>query len=123
MDLIIWRVTLVFLFLVLPQLVAFGGRAFFKWGCLPVCIAASATFFSSSVVLFMYFLENNPSGAAEPYCGQWMAGFPGFVVIGCAAHALLAAGALGCFFVFDTTRWWWAFGSEYMDRNSNPASR
>lgn len=112
------QVTLLLLFLVLPQAVAFGGRVLIKLGGFGACLTSGLTFFAVSLIALVHLLANPPVNAADPHCGQWLAGLPTVFVLGSLFHAIFTAGILAGLFAVDTIRWWWAHGSTYLAEKS-----
>ena len=95
----LWQLLLLFALVALPQLAGIAVGVWLKRGCramLGGCAAASLTFFCALVALFMFLAADAARQSSGPQCGQWMAGFPIILVVGCAFHALLAAVLYGC---------------------------
>lgn len=112
------QISLLLLFLILPQAVAFGARALVKLGGFGVCLTSGLTFFAVSLFALLHLLANPPVSAADPHCGQWLAGFPPAIVVGSLAHAIFTGGVLAILFAVDTVRWWWVHGSAYLAEKS-----
>jgi hypothetical protein len=108
------QISLLLLFLVLPQAVAFGARVLFKIGGIGVCLTSGLTFFIVSLIALFHLLANPPVNAADPHCGQWLAGFPPAIVLGSFAHTTFTGGVIAALFAVDTIRWWWVHGSAYL---------